>query len=358
MLITVLLMLANFLIWEAIARFIIFLSKPAVSANPQLQIKYLVAKSLSSEQDNIVLCGDSLMKAGIYPELITARLRQINKHIRVVNLAVNSGTQLDAISYLEYLRKRDIKPKLVVYDYEVLNTGGTKGMSTSAVAAAPAPTMLSLRHDYVTDGLLSRPTQFPENFTIYLEDCLYLLRHRGNLKRNILEFMRALKYPARFERKAFSELCDSNDVDTTTDGMSPNHRLMNVADQERAIKGFHDISPQSDSYQYIPEAYSPIIDYCQKHHLPLMLLWLPHQSALYQKFFYRSPYTELWFKTQFAMYGKLPGCSTLYLNTLGDDPIFYTDFRHLNTYGCIKVSNLFADALMLPQYHELISSVR
>ena len=112
--VTLPLMLLSLVVCEGFSRFFVFLSKPACSPNPQYDAKYLVADTVSGANDNITLFGDSLIKQGLYPELITSKLQSLNERVRVVNLATSGGSQEDAICYLEYLRGKGIKPKLVI----------------------------------------------------------------------------------------------------------------------------------------------------------------------------------------------------------------------------------------------------
>ena len=358
---------------EAAVRFIVYVGKPSLTENPQYHVKYLVAKKLTNEQDNVLLMGDSLMKAGLYPELVTAKLRKINKRIRVVNLGVNGSTQTDAIAYLEFLREKGIKPRLVVYDYEVANTGSNSaannssnkavgsipyspGIALNRNAANPAPLIASVNQNvgsgsksYLFNGLLSRPSNFWKSCELFFSDQLYLVRYRASIKTLILEYLKACKFPARFERKSYVEPADWDDYGTTPDGMSPNHKLIfeeNRSDQAKAISTSHSTSPQSEHYQYRPDAYQPVIEYCQQNQIPLVLVWLPHQSSIYREFYYRAPYTEAWFRQQFDSYAKKQGIYPMFINTLSEDSNFFTDFRHLSTYGCIKASELFATALL------------
>jgi hypothetical protein len=327
--------------------------------------------------------GDSLMKAGIYPELITAKLRKINKRIRVVNLGVNGSTQNDAIAYLEFLREKGIKPRAVVYDYEVANTGSNtaankapyqaaslnssaaaigmnRNVAPENVSASVKSTGSSASKGYLFDGLLSRPNNFWKSCELFFSDQLYLVRYRASIKALILEFLKACKFPARFERKSYVEPTDWDDYGTTPDGMSPNHKLIfeeNRSDQARAIATCRSNSPQSEHYKYRPDAYQPIIEYCQLHQIPLVLLWLPHQSSIYREFYYRAPYTEPWFRQQFDAYAQQPGVHPIFLNTLDEDSNFFTDYRHLSTYGCIKATELFAKALQDPNNVELVKAL-
>jgi hypothetical protein len=376
-------------ICEVAVRFIVYVGKPSLTENPQYHLKYLVAKKITNEQDNVLLMGDSLMKAGIYPELVTAKLRKINKRIRVVNLGVNGSTQSDAIAYLEFLREKGVKPRLVVYDFEVSNTGSntatknsaykvaslssaapTVGMNlNTALAATEAPAVASVSakgktgpfasKGYLFEGLLSRPNNFWKSFELFFSDQSYIVRYRATIKTFILEFLKSCKFPARFERKSFVEPKDWDDYGTTTDGMSPNHKLIleeNRLEQAKAIAPSHSTSPQSEYYKYEPDTYRPIIEYCQQNQIPLVLLWLPHQSSIYREFYYQAPYTESWFRQQFDSYAQKPGVHPIYLNTLNEDSNFFTDYRHLSTYGCVKASELFAAALLEPSNKALVRS--
>jgi hypothetical protein len=379
---TLTIVIVTLFVCEVAVRFIVYVGKPSLTENPQYHVKYLVAKKITNEQDNVLLMGDSLMKAGIYPELVTAKLRKVNKRIRVVNLSVNGSTQSDAIAYLEFLREKGVKPRLVVYDYEVSNTGSNTatnnsaykvaslssvapaiGMSRNTAAAAPVSALVnksvgaSASRGYLFEGLLSRPNNFWKSYELFFSDQFYLVRYRATLKTFILEFLKSCKFPARFERKSFVEPRDWDDYGTTPDGMSPNHKLIveeNRSDQAKAIAPSHSTSPQSEYYKYEPDAYQPIIEYCQQNQIQLVILWLPHQSSIYREFYYRAPYTESWFRQQFDCYAQRPWVHPIFLNTLSEDSNYFTDYRHLSTYGCVKASELFATGLLEPKNVALV----
>jgi hypothetical protein len=360
--------LFTFMLFEARIRFIVFVGKPASSDNPQYHLKYLVAKTLSKDQDNVVLLGDSLMKAGIYSEMVTAKIQRFNPKIRVVNLAVNGGNQDDAITYLEFLKRQGVTPRLAVFDYEITNTGDNVASqshveTSSSNCSLPAGSQdhkidSSSSRGYLFDGLLRRPEGVLKTFEVFWADNLYVVRHRGTIKRYILDFLKAVQFPKRFERKAFAELRDWDDYGTTTNGTSPNHRLINREDREeqrKAIWPFHSTSPQSSGYRYNANFYNPIISYCKREKIPLLLLWLPHQSAIYREFYCKAPYTEDWFKSRFFDYSHDNDVHSMYLE-LGAESAYYTDYRHLSTYGCIRASEQFAESFSDPKFKPLIQT--
>ena len=344
----ILIVLVGLFAAELLGRFVVFSSKPANSTNPQYDTKYRVAGSLNPTDTNIVLCGDSLMKEGVYPELITAKLKKRNQSIRVSNLAVTGGNQLDAVQYLNYLKQRNVKPKLVVFDFEVSNTC--------------LPTMANnidwgQTHSYLFRGLLSRPKGLKEVSQIAPSDAFYLVRQRANIKKAFCDFFSALPSTRAFAQKSFYEPTNSPQLEVSESGMAPNNQVADKIDwseEKRKIGFFTPFCPQSATYKYNPYAYSIIVDYCQQQQIPLLLVWLPHQKKIYDTLFYKAPYDEAWHRQQFENYSKRPFVSTEYLNVLPDDCIYFHDYRHLNTYGCVKTSELLADALNKPQYKPLL----
>jgi hypothetical protein len=335
---------------EIISRFIVFNGKPADSNDSQFDTKYRVANSLQASDANIVLCGDSLMKEGVYPELITASLKKSFPSVRASNLAVTGGTQLDAIKYLEYLKQRKVKPRLVVFDFEVSNTC--------------LPTMANnidwgQTRSYLFRGMLSRPSSLKETAQLLPSDIFYLVRQRANIKRSLCEFFNALPSQKIFARKSFFDLNNSPQLEVSESGMAPNNKITSSIDwkaEKQKIGFFTAYCPQSAAYKYNPEAYSLIIDYCRTNQLPLLMVWLPHQTKVYDALYYKAPFDESWHKEQFENYAKLPSVFAEYLNVLPDEPIYFHDYRHLNTYGCVKTSELLAQALQKPQYKTLLEA--
>jgi hypothetical protein len=350
--VTLSLILLNLLACELVARFIVFLGKPSSSANAQYDSKFLVADNVRKGDDNIILCGDSLMMKGIFPELLTRKLQKINKHIRAVNLAVAAGTQRDAITYLDYIRSKGINPRLVVFDYEVAMTGFPN---------ADGDRDLGQKKSYLFRGVLTRPKDPWGICDVLLEDCSYLIRHRGSFKHFLFDFLTALPNAKLFQKYSSEQLTDISCKDTTVAGMAPDSRFTPIddwANQRFYMTNSREHSPQSGHFQYNPDMYSMIIHYCQQNKIPLIMVWLPHESSMYGAFWYKPPYDAAWFRQRFEEYSKEPFVFPVYLNTLPEDCINFADYKHLNTYGCMKATEAFADALSQPRYEGLLHDFR
>ncbi|HEY9680488.1 MAG TPA: hypothetical protein V6C86_02755 [Oculatellaceae cyanobacterium] len=332
---------------EAICRFLVFLGKPTLSSNPQYHAKYLVSKTVAPWADNIVLCGDSLVKQGLYPELIAAKLQDINPNIRVVNLAVNGGSQSDAIGYLDYLRDvRCTKPRLVVFDYEVAMTASEIPFNPRTLASS----------GFLFDRNMQRHGKSWAELAFLPADWSILVRFRGSLKHMLMDFLGTVSVPSRFEERSTIELCNGVDAPSYC-GMSPVHAVTlnkDVAERDALVRTDWSQGPHNPSFKYHPEVYGPIIDYCQRNQIPLLLVWLPHERYMYNQHWYKTPYNENWFRARFEEYRNKLFVFPIYLNDLASDHSWFSDYRHLNTKGCIAVSEHLADELAKPQYRQLL----
>jgi hypothetical protein len=291
------------------------------------------------------------MKEGIYPELVGAKLRNVakeNANIRVVNLAVTGGTQKDAVVYLEYLRHRNVHPRLVVFDYEVSNT---------CLPIEANNIEWGQSHSYLFRGQLSRPGSLRESMQVAPSDFSYLIRQRANLKRMFADFCGVLQSSSSFEQKSFFELKDAPEFEISKAGMAPNNKItenLNMVEEQRKIGFFAPFCPKSSGFKYNSRAYAIIAEYCQKHSIPLLLVWLPHQRRIYDAYYYQAPYDQEWHRRQFENQSQQPLVSTEYLNVLADDCIYFHDYRHLNTYGCVKTSELLAQVLAKKKFQKLL----
>jgi hypothetical protein len=289
------------------------------------------------------------VKQGLYPELIAARLQKINPHIRVVNLAVNGGSQSDAIAYLNYLRDfRCTKPRLVVFDFEVSLTG----MRTPPNAAT-----LSSSASYLFDRKMHAHSGLWQEIAFLPSDLSLFVRHRGAIKHFLMDFLSLLPNAPVFEERSTIELCNANDAGTTYCGTSPDHNLTldkELARRDSIIRKEWSGSPKSQDFKFNPEVYAPIIEYCQKNQIPLMLTWLPHEAYMYNERWYKEPYTKEWFKQQFQNYAKQFFVFPVYLNELAQNHAYFSDYRHLSTYGCVFASERLADTIAEPKYRSLI----
>jgi hypothetical protein len=306
---------------------------------------------MSPQDDNVVLCGDSLVKQGLYPELIEAKLQKINEHLKVVNLAVNGSNQQDAIAYLRYLRDiRKIRPRLVIFDFQVMFTG-LKEATTETEGGNPRSYLFARK-------LNSRPS-FSENLSIIPSDVSVLIRQRGAIKHFIQSFFSVLMKPHLYDAQNSSPLINFDEPSSSRCGMSPNHNLILAKDVVKRIEHDKDDllwtpSPRKGNFRFNPEFYSPIITYCQQHQIPLMLVWLPHENLMYERYWYDRDHPEAWFRQRFEEHSKKLFVFPIFLNTLPQDSNYFFDYRHLSTYGCVKVSEMLSDVISLPKYRSLI----
>jgi hypothetical protein len=339
-----LLVAITFFAAEVCCRFLVTLAKPNDCVNGQYQTKYFVAKNMSPFADNIVLCGDSIVRQGLYPELLSSYLTGINPKASVTNLAANGATQGDAIRYLEFLRsKLSIKPKLVVYDFELV--AASSGRANSEAACREPESILF-------NKTLRQPL-WPIHRLSLDPDEVMIIRHRGDIKRFAMQFMRSSVNGEDSEQTFYLRPVDSSDQ-ASLYGMSPDHRMTRASDfpeQQRRIEVF--ASPLRGNYKYDPDAYTPIVDYCTKNGIPLILLWLPHEKAIYDRFWYKPPYTQDYFLSLFQNLSKKKGVYPVFLQ-LPEDSRYYSDFRHLSTYGCVKCTELLGNELLKPKLRNLI----
>ncbi|HEY9755269.1 MAG TPA: hypothetical protein V6C97_08910 [Oculatellaceae cyanobacterium] len=340
-------MILCFAACELIARFFVFCGKPALTSNPQYHAKYLVAKTVTPWKDNIVLCGDSLVKQGLYPELMTAKLQHINPNIRVVNLAVNGGSQSDAIGYLDYLRDiRCTKPRLVVFDFEVGATGRTASSDSGTLASS----------GYLFDRLMQRQGRSWKELIHWPADLSMLLRYRGAIKHFFMDFFSVAVNPTLFEERSTIQLCNGGDAPSYS-GMSPVHNATldaELNERDALVRTDWSNGPAGGHFSYHSEAYSPIIEYCQKNQIPLMLVWLPHEKYMYDRHWYKAPFKQEWFKARFEEYRQKLFVFPIYMNDLVSDHSWFSDYRHLSTKGCIAASDWLAEEMAKPQYRSLI----
>jgi hypothetical protein len=217
------------------------------------------------------------------------------------------------------------------------------------------------KKSYLFRGILSRPKDLRSTCNVLLDDCSYLARQRGSFKHFLFDFLTALPNAKLFKRYSYNELSDISSRETTAAGMAPDSRFTPIndwANQQFYMSHSHEHSPQSGHFRYNPDMYSMIIHYCQQNKIPLVMVWLPHQSSMYGAFWYKPPLDASWFRQRFEEYSKEPFVFPVYLNTLPEDCINFADYKHLNTYGCMKATEAFADALSQPRYEGLLHDFR
>ncbi len=342
-------LLIAFCFTELTTRFVVSLWLPPTSPAQLYEQKYLVARGLLPLHPYIIGVGDSLMKQGIYPELMTNLLHDKHVDVPFVNMAVNGGSQEDAIKYLDYLRSKGVVPLLLIFPFSVENFGFEQPQLNMHWGQTDS---------YLYQGILARPHNLLKKLALLPADYSLFVRHRGSLKHKINEFV--------FWQGSYRGVCelterplrDGTNLEISRMGMGPCHSMLDESlmeiQRERFIKQRDAASPKKAGYIFHAGTNDLLLNYCQKWHLNLCFVWLPHIGSLYDKYFYAPPYTHQYFRDLLLSYRRYPNVSTLDLNTGIEDLKYFDDFRHLSTYGNLKTTERLADCLLNdPQFKML-----
>ncbi|MBS1954396.1 MAG: hypothetical protein JST89_09420 [Cyanobacteria bacterium SZAS-4] len=294
------------------------------------------------------------MKQGIYPELVTNLLHDKHVNVPFVNLAMNGGSQEDAIKYLDYLRSRGVTPQLVICPFSVELFGFEQPLVNKHWGQTDS---------YLFQGLLARPHNLLKKLSLLPADISLFVRHRGSLKHKINEFVFWQGSARGMSELTERTLTDGTNLEISRMGMGPTSFMLDESYleliRERMIEQTDLSSPRKAGYVFHPETYDLILNYCQKWHLNLCFVWLPQIDSFYDKYFYAPPYTHQYFRDLLFSYRRYPNVSTLDLNNGIEDLKYFVDFRHLSNYGNIKTSERLADCFLNdPQFKMLRESAK
>jgi len=332
--------LVNLAWWELAARIFAYVAQPPLSTSVAYDQKFKVASNIHNDRDFILLMGDSLMSRGINPDLLKSLLHQNGiKNINVANLAMDGGTQSNSVKYLEFLRnQRYFKPKMVIYNFEVSNTwrpGKNSDVRTDN------------DNTYLYRYLLSQPKDPRRKFLQWTEDTFALARYQSQFKEYLCEFCNQMADTKPFYQHWTRDLVSNTRTEFGSYGGAAAYQILDETDmpaQNENARKFLAKGPNSPQYQCNWEFYWLIRSYCRGQHIPLVFVWLPHMNSIYDGCFYKEPYTHDWFRQKFMDY-KETYCYPVDLNQLPDNTSFYQDFRHLNSYGATKATELLAKYL-------------
>jgi hypothetical protein len=332
--------LLNLAVWEMAARGFAFTAQPPLSSSVAYDQKFRVASHIHNDHQFILLMGDSLMSRGINPDLLRVLLHKGGiKDINVANLAMDGGTQANSVKYLEFLRiQHHFKPRLIVYDFEVSNTG--RPGKNSDVRPENDNT-------YLYRYLLSQPKDPRRKFLGWIEDTFALARYQSQFKEYLCEFCDQVANTHPFYQHWLRELVSNTWTEFGTYGGAAAYQILDESElpaQRDIARKFLAKGPNSPQYQCNFEFYWLIRAYCRGQHIPLVIVWLPHMTSVYDQYFYKAPYTRTWFLKNFMDY-KEQYCFPVNLNQIPENTSFYQDFRHLSSYGATRTTELLAQYL-------------
>ena len=180
--------LVTFFIAEAAARLLVVLGKPVQSHALEFDRKYQLATAKASEGKPVVLVlGDSLIDFALYPELLSARLKEKGLDAEIRNLAVPGSTMEIGLFLLQAAVDKGIKPNLVIYDVHprlynrnyYLDEQNTNPEFTRSL----------------TGRCRKGQNNWPETVACFFKRNFYLVGYRGYLKDELLQLNETVLKP-------------------------------------------------------------------------------------------------------------------------------------------------------------------
>lgn len=335
-----------FLICEGFVRQAVDLSHAPQSAYVLTDAKFHLAKrSYKKEESTILLLGDSLMNMGIYSELLELRLEEAGYKAQVRNLG-NPGSNIRmSLFLLKQAIQAGAQPRFVVFN---LNPSLFNGKNSWESETA-------LRSSYIGQCYYNPPTTFFKKLDCNLQKSFFLFRYRGFLKERALKsFTIMTKVDKNLRKNLWG---DKPHVyhDISPQGWAPGYRIYFRPSVQTVKTPISMQNTPAKLDDWDETAYRELKSYCNKQHIPLLLVWFPYHSdeaskaaqwekSLQQQFQALADNQGVWFMN---MHG----------NRLKDAG--YYDNDHVNVLGSIELTEQLAHTLLsTPAFKPIVTSLQ
>jgi hypothetical protein len=331
---------------EAGTRILVSLTQPEQGPSRGFDRKYYLAKTPPDPKNPnyVVLLGDSFTNTGLYPELLSARLKESGLNLNVRNLASSRSTPAMNLFFLKTAQQSRIQPKLVIYNInlEIFNR-----FYINHPDATPEN---SLKKTYIGQCVYNSPQGFEESADCFLQKYSYFFRYRNYLKQQFNRLDRNIFLTEKMlQRSALTEGCTV--METSTEGWSPGYLVYTKSDYAKAFQ----VSAQNVAqfqqvtghrFQWDDQAFRQIQAYCIKQHIPFILVWFPYNPVENMYYGTSREKTLKQYEKNFAQLSQAPNTWFIDLHDTDSNPTHYLNTTHLNIVGAIQLTNNLADRIL------------
>lgn len=328
---------------EAGARFFAAVAQPNLGRSRIFDAKYAISRRPATMKPGLVFIGGSFINRAFYPELIAREFEKQGLSLEVRNLGSGHSVVEEHIFLLDNAVKSGMRPAAVVCDLRPI-----------AFEKLFQP-MLKSEYEELSQSYLGscfiKPDNSPKGkFETWLKKNFYLIRFRAFFGQQIKTAFdkifgsedRLLPNPSEksLMPSEFGWLADSSIVDPENVQAIKANNLRNY---------FRAYGKQEPGWT--ARNIQPLVDYCQKNKLPLILIWLPEAeqkgsvTARYQGSVGRR------FVRNLGEYiGQYQNIYFVNHHDAEPDPAKFADPMHLNVRGSIDESNRLVRLLTSEQF--------
>lgn len=334
------------LLFELSTRFLVALGDPVQFCDSEYDSKWQIATHVQNPQTpQIFMLGTSYTERGVYSELITERLRKAGVDVNVTNLASSGCLAKDGLFQLKTALKHSSKCKAVVIEVSEIGF---------LIPAMTNHTYRKELNDSYSAFLLAEPKTPTEHLIAILNTLSYGFRYRSYLK-SLTSDIPIKMLSGDDARRNWANTATHNECSKS--GWGPGYKFVDKEGLELSklarVPVMELCLPQLDRKQMPYGHIKPAAEFCAKEHIPIIFLWLPVHSEFERWFEKTTKISTSQFKEVVLREAKAFNARVIDVHSLQDDSSF-GDGDHLNALGAIKVSESIAQALIGPEFDELL----
>lgn len=345
-LLVILIVALNLFLLETGARLLVIQAKPTLGKTPTFDRKFQIANTKQDRTPDVLLLGDSLMYFGIYPELLDVLFSSRKNGFNSLNLATPSASVEMNLFLMKRLVHQSGLPKLVIYNFSPRVFNGSHEVDEYDEA---------FKTSYYQRCFEPANPSINNNLRCFLERNFALARYRDFLNGEMEKMPRT--WFQFHQRMAFSE-DDNPEFEISGKGWAPAYNVhtpkslhAKFGDNEKVEDVFQ---KELGNFQWTTEKILPLLAYCRKMEVPVLIIWLPEQKLMDR--YYRQ--IGLSQKMLASRLRQLSDEKHVYFLDLSDMPIQqsgFSDLDHLNPLGSVKTTEKLAGVLAGNPYYSLLT---
>jgi hypothetical protein len=330
--ITVIIFIFTFFLAEMFARILVVNAKPTITYAVELDRKYQLSQiPFEKNKKKLIFLGDSLMDFAIYPELLSAKLRESKNNVSIKNLATPGNTfELSSFLLTKAIESGN-RPDIVIYNIHprLFNKNFAYKNTNHMFEQAPINQCKIQKHtlENKLKCLLSRH--------------FYLIMYQKYFKQEIMNLKTSLLSPkSRLTINSPGYVL----TEVSPSGWAPGYNVYTNQEFKKKFLTkdyFNKISPELLNYSWTEESFKNFLAICKKEHIILVMIWLP-ENPISENYYHHFNLSSSFLNNQFSKLFKQENIQFINMHDSLQDASYYYDPDHLNVNGAIRASKKLA----------------
>lgn len=349
LLITVGIILLTVLFFESIARIIQVFNPPLNSYHQDFDLKYQLAKEHPESGKSIVFLGDSLTQRAVYTEYLQMLLKEKGHSYDVLNLATPGATPTISLNMLQHRVRRVGKPNLVVmgvtfrafhyyWQTELINNENPN---------------VTMNESFYGTCVFNKPEKFDAALLCDAKKTFLSVRYASELTQFFKDFPDYIFAP---KRKMWSVRDEVNTLFFKKGWVPRKDEYMTHAEFKKYLskkadefKHYESRFNNADAQNWYTEKFiTPLVTYCRKENIPLVLV-LPPSTRMLNTVFYNDTLkmTKAKFVARLSQYARQNHIVFWDMSELfsKNEAHLFNDAIHLNVLGSLPYTQILADKI-------------